>query len=339
MNTVLTILVSLLIFGFLIMTHELGHFIAARKCGVTVEEFSAGMGPLIAQKKINGTDFSIRALPIGGFCKMKGEDEDDDSQGSLYSASPMKRIIILLAGAAMNLITAAVLFFAIYCMTGTDATTTLAKVSPGSPAALAGLEEGDTIISINSSVINEWDDITALIRDGEGGEVTVVVRKADGTERSYDMIPEYSPEDDAYLIGITPVIKTNVLKALGLGISMVGTYIVLICQVFGQLFSGKAGLEVFSGPVGAAAVIGEYCNYGLTYILSIAASIAVSLGFFNLLPIPALDGSRALFALYELIFKKHIDRKTEGIIHTVGFIILMAFGVLITFRDIINLRK
>ena len=110
-------------------------------------------------------------------------------------------------------------------------------------------------------------------------------------------------------------------------------------QVFGQLFSGKAGLEVFSGPIGAAAVIGEYMNYGFTYILSIAASIAVSLGFFNLLPVPALDGSRALFALYELIFKKHIDRKTEGIIHTVGFIILMAFGLLIAFRDIINLRK
>ncbi|NLW71161.1 MAG: site-2 protease family protein, partial [Eubacteriaceae bacterium] len=133
MNTVLTITLSVLIFGFLILSHEFGHYLAARKCGVIVDEFSIGMGPLLAQKKKKGTFWSLRLLPLGGYCKMKGEDENDLSEGTFNAAKPIKRIIILLSGALMNLLTAVLLFFAIYAIQGTDATTTLAKVSEGSP--------------------------------------------------------------------------------------------------------------------------------------------------------------------------------------------------------------
>lgn len=340
MSTVITILVALLIFGVLITSHEFGHFLAARKCGVEVEEFSAGMGPLLWQKKTPKTDYSLRLFPIGGYCKMKGEDEEDTDgepePGSLNAAPPLKRIIIMASGALMNFVAAILIFFAIYCISGTDATTTIASFTAVSPASKAGIEIGDKIVAINGSKISEWDDITSFIRDGDGSIVSVTVEKKSGGEATYDIEPYYSEEDDAYLIGITPKVKTDIFKAFGRAFYMLGYMIKAIWDVFVGLFRGNIGLEAFSGPIGATVVIGQYIPQGLIYVLSIAGSISVSLGFFNLLPIPALDGSRILFALIELIAGKPINRKIEGKIHLIGFAVLLAFAVFVAYRDIIN---
>lgn len=338
MNTVLTITLSVLIFGFLILSHEFGHYLAARKCGVIVDEFSIGMGPLLAQKKKKGTFWSLRLLPLGGYCKMKGEDENDLSEGTFNAAKPIKRIIILLSGALMNLLTAVLLFFAIYAIQGTDATTTLAKVSEGSPAMSAGIRPGDEITAINGTPIESWEDITDIIRGGTGQPLEIELIRENGQSETVTLTPLYDEQEKAYLIGITPVIKTNVIKAFGLSFYMVGYYIAALCNIFGDLFKGLVGLEIFSGPIGATAIIGQYINQGATVILTIAASIAVSLGFFNLLPLPALDGSRILFVLYEMIFKKPINRRVEAVIHTVGLMAMMLFGLFIAYRDIINLR-
>ncbi len=338
MNTVITILVALLIFGILIISHEFGHFIAARKCGVEVEEFSAGMGPLLLQKKTEKTAYSLRLFPIGGFCRMKGEDDESDTPeaGSLNAASPIKRIIILAAGATMNFIVAVLIFFALFCISGTDATNTIGSFADISPAREAGIEVGDTVTAINGSEIKTWEDVTGAIRGGDGSILKITVKKADGSLVSYDVEPYYSAEEDAYLVGISPKVTTNIFKAMGTAFSMLGYMIAAIWNVFVGLFRGEVGLEAFSGPIGATVVIGQYIPQGLIYILSIAGSISVSLGFFNLLPIPALDGSRILFAFIELIKGSPVNRKLEGRIHFIGFAVLIVFALFIAYRDIIT---
>lgn len=340
MSTLVAIVVAVLIFGVLIISHEFGHFIAARKCGVDVLEFSAGMGPLLFKKEKNGTQYSVRLLPIGGYCRMKGEEEDEDGniseeEGTLYGASPLKRIIILAAGATMNFLIAVLIFFIIICMNGTDATTKINTVSEGSPAYMAGIQPGDKIISINGDEIKEWNDITSYIREGDGSAVTVTVKRS-GETLTFVMTPEYSETENAYLIGITPKVRTNIFTALGKSFYFVGYYIVLIFGLFADLIRGNAGIESFSGPIGATVIIGQYIPYGVMYVLEIAASISVSLGFFNLLPIPALDGSRIFFSLIELIKGSPLNRNVENIIHTVGMIALLAFAAFIAYRDVIT---
>lgn len=336
MSTVITIVVSLLIFGVLIVSHEFGHFIAAKKCGVEVLEFSAGMGPLLAKKEKNGTQYSLRALPIGGFCMMKGEDEEDTEEGSLNAASPLKRIIIYASGALMNFLVAILIFFTIFCINGTHATTVISSVNENSPAMIAGIEQGDKILQINGNDIKEWDDITSYIRQGNGETINISVKKNDGAILTYSVTPEYSETESAYLIGITPKAKVNIFTALYKSVYMLGYYIVLIVDVFAGLFRGSIGLEAFSGPIGATVVIGQYIPQGIVYVLSIAASISVSLGFFNLLPIPALDGSRIAFTIIEMIKGSPVNRETEGKIHTVGMILLMAFALFVAYRDVIT---
>ncbi|MBO4360231.1 MAG: RIP metalloprotease RseP [Eubacteriaceae bacterium] len=340
MSTFVTILVAVLIFGFLIMTHEYGHFLAARRMGVDVLEFSVGMGPLLWKKKKGATQYSVRALPIGGYCRMKGEEEDEEgdweAEGCLYAAPPAKRIVIMAAGACMNLLTAVLIFFILLCMNGTDATTVISAVAEGSPAMEAGIEAGDKIIRIDDTDILRWEDITFSIREGTGEEVTVTVIKASGEQKSYTMVPRYDESQGAYLIGISPRIKTNVFKALGRSFYLTGYYMILILRLLGQIITGKMGMEAFSGPIGATVIIGQYIPYGIQYVLEIAASIAVSLGLFNLLPIPALDGSRIVFCLIELIKGSPVNRDLEAKIHTVGMILLLIFAAFIAYRDVIT---
>lgn len=336
MSTVITIIVSLVMFGVLITSHEFGHFIAAKKSGVEVLEFSAGMGPLILKKEKNGTQYSLRALPIGGFCRMKGEDEDDTEEGSLNAASPWKRIIILASGALMNFVVAILIFFIIFCINGTDATTTIASVTDNSPAMYAGVEKDDTVLAINGNDIEKWTDITSYIKEGDGSEVELLIGKKNNTTKTIIVTPEYNEESGAYLIGISPKTKTNIFTAIYKSFYMVGYYIVAIVDIFAGLFRGTVGMEAFSGPIGATVVIGQYIPLGIIYVLSIAASISISLGFFNLLPIPALDGSRILFTVIELIKGSPVNREAEGWIHTAGMVVLMIFALFVAYKDIIT---
>lgn len=336
MSTVITILVAVLIFGVLIISHEFGHFITARLCGVTVEEFSIGMGPLITQKEKKNTLFSIRALPVGGYCKMKGEDEDDGEEGCFCSVSPFKRILILMSGAIMNFIVAVLIFFILMCITGTTATTQISTFSDNSPAFNAGIEKGDTIISINEDKITQWSDVSQAVNSYGGSQCVVTVQKNDGSEKTYIITPSYDETSGNYMLGISPKVKFEFLKALANSFVILWEYIVAIFNVFINLFRGKIGIEAFSGPIGAAVVIGQYIPQGIIYVLAIAASISVSLGFFNLLPIPALDGSHILFTLIEWIKGSPINRKAESTIHFIGFAALMLFAVFIAYRDIIT---
>jgi len=339
MNLLVTILVSMAVFGFLISTHEFGHFIAARACGIDVLEFSIGLGPQIFSKKGKVTKYTLRAFPMGGYCLMKGEDEDTDnpSPGSLNAAHPLKRIVVLSAGALMNFLSAAFIFFAIFCMQGTDASTSISYVEAGSPAQAAGVLAGDRILAVNGLAIDSWEAFSEQVAASGGSEIALTVESADGSEKTLAVTPAMS-EEGAYRIGVGAAMKFVFLHALTRSFALIGQFIVLIIGVFGGVFSGRyAFTEVFSGPIGVTAEIGRQISGGALPILYIAATIAVSLGFFNLLPLPALDGSRIAFTFAELIKGKPISRKWEGRIHYVGFLILLGFVAVVAYFDITKL--
>ena len=334
----LTIVIAILIFGLLIIAHEFGHFITAVKSGVTVEEFSAGMGPLLFQKETKITKFSLRLLPIGGYCRMKGEDGEDYEEGSFNSAKAWKRILILFSGSAMNFIIAILIFFVIFMMVGTATNSTvITGFSDNSPAYNAGIEAGDTIISIDGDSIQTWDQITEKIENSNGNPLYVGTEKKDGSVEYYSIQPYLNEEQGVYKFGITPEYKPNIFASIKNAFGFFWMYIKLIFGIFIGIFRGEFQLSSLTGPIGATAILNEYIPQGMIYVLNIAAAISVSLGFFNLLPIPALDGSRVVFVIIEKIKGSPINKQTEGKIHLIGFAALLVLGVVIAYQDIVNL--
>lgn len=337
---ILTIIVTLVIFGVLITTHEFGHFIAARKCGVIVEEFSIGMGPLLFEKKgDDGTLYSLRLLPIGGFCRMYGEDEDENElgEGSLNSVSPWKRILILSAGAMMNLLTAIIILMMVYAIYGTEPTTTVSTVMDNSPAYNAGVHEGDTILKIGTRDIKEWQDLDEAIAGTKGKETAFQIERADGNVETIYITPKYDAEQKDYLIGITPTYSKSLAGTVKMAFKAFFTYVFLIFKALIQLIRGTIGINEMSGPIGVAGVVGDAIKMGPAIVLNIAALLAVNIGVFNLLPIPALDGSRIFFCLIEIMKGSPIDREKEGMVHFVGFMLLMALTIFIAVQDIIKI--
>jgi regulator of sigma E protease len=322
------------------MTHEFGHFAAALICKVKVLEFSIGMGPLLWQKQTSTTLYSLRLLPIGGFCSMLGEDEGEEAvqPGSINYIHPLKRVFVMASGALMNFISAILIFFVIMCFRGTDTTTTLEMVEKDGPAYTAGITEGDTIVRVGDNEITDWDELSKFLQVEQGEAIDITVLKANGETKVYSVVPALDSETNVYRIGVISKVKFVFWHALRNSVLAIGEYIVAIIQIFGGVFSGEYAMnEVFSGPIGVVPEIGRQMSLGLLPVLYIAGAIAVSLGFFNLLPFPALDGSRIVFALVEMIKGSPISRKWEGRIHYIGFIVLMLFAVYVAYNDIAKL--
>ena len=337
---ILTVILTLLIFGVLITTHEFGHFIVARKCGVIVEEFSIGMGPLLFERKgDDGTVYSLRLLPVGGYCKMYGEDEDEDEagEGSLNWVSPGKRILILAAGAMMNLLSAIVILMIVYAIVGTEPTCTIGNVIENSPAYSAGFQKGDTIVSIGSQKIDEWDQIDSAIENTKGKATAITVKRQDGSTRDITVAPAYDKSQNDYYIGINPVYSKSLTGTVKAAFKAFFTYTTLTFKAFISLIRGTIGINEMSGPIGVAGVVRDAITMGPAIVLNIAALLAINIGVFNLLPIPALDGSRIFFCLIEIMKGSPIDREKEGMVHFVGFMLLMGLTIFIAVQDIIKI--
>lgn len=340
MGTVVTIAVSVLIFGVLIITHEFGHFIVAKKCGVIVEEFAIGMGPVLWKKQTEETLYTVRALPLGGFCQMKGEESEDEGgepeEGSFSAVSPFRKILILMAGSVMNLMVAVILFFMIIAISGNVLTTTVDSVLEDSPAFSAGILPGDTILYIDGQKLEKWEDLSVMINEKGGEDVLITLLGSDSTKRDITVTPYLDSGSGSYKVGVIPQVGTDIFLAMKQSVAAIGTYTAMIFDVFRKIFGGEMGMEAFSGPVGATVMIGQSISMGYLYVLNIAASIALSLALFNMFPIPALDGSRILFALIEWIKGSPVNPRWEGTIHAIGFILLMGLAVVIAFKDVIT---
>ena len=332
----ITIISSIIIFLLVILIHEFGHFIVAKMNGVSVLEFSIGMGPKLFQRESNGTLYSLRMLPVGGYCQLEGEDEENDSPNSLNNQSPLVRLKVILAGAIMNFILAFILL--ILLMSVSRVSTEISGVIKDSPAYSSGIQTGDKIVSINGKNINDGEELLENIKESQGDLNIRVIR--DSQSKNIKVTPRL--ENNVRKIGVNFQEEYNIknfslIKGFKKGVITFLNLTGMLYKFLGMLITGQLGLGGVSGPVGVVKEIGNAAKTGVANLIFLLAYININLGVFNLLPIPALDGGRAIFILIEMIFGKKISQEKEGYIHMVGLIMLLALIAIVTIKDVIKL--
>lgn len=334
----MTIIAAIAVFCLLILSHELGHFIVAKACHVYVEDFSLGMGPKLIRWQGKETQYTLRLLPVGGWCKMRGEDEDSDDQRAFCRRPVWQRIAVVAAGPVMNFIFAILLFIIIFMMIGTTSNENLVgSTLPGKPAEAAGLLPGDRILSINGIAIDQWSDISSTVNQQEPGQALNVVIDRNGRQLNMIIQPYYDSDSSSWVIGIHPEqLRQNIFTAIGLGVRQSIYFVRELLVAIVQMISGRVPVEV-AGPVGIVTIIGDATRYGIQSLLLLTAYLSLNLGLINLFPLPALDGSRIVFLAVEGLRGKPIDRQKEGMVHFVGLILLLGLMAFITFNDIVRL--
>lgn len=326
-----TAILAILLFCIMIFPHELGHFIAAKKMGVKVNEFAFGMGPVIWKKQRGETLHSIRLFPIGGFCAMEGEDEESDEPRAFSNKKPWQKIVVLAAGSFMNVLCALLIMILITGMAGFT-TTTVDSVEKGSPAAEAGIVSGDVIVDIDGKKIESWADISESVLKSEGRTLTLTIERED-EEKTTNITPAASAEG-GYVIGVTSRVSHNPAKAVSEGSKATWNMTKSMFATMGQLLTGKLGADNLSGPVGMVQMVSETSQYGFWYYGFLTALICLNLAIINMLPLPALDGGRIIFVLYTMITGRKVSEKVEGTIHFAGILLLFALMIYVTFNDI-----
>jgi len=333
------ILLALFIFGLIILIHELGHFLTAKAFGVKVEEFAIGMGPALLQFEGPETTYSLRLIPMGGFVQMEGEEEESKDPRAFCRQSAWKRIIIISAGAIMNLILGLVVAMLIVNIRGHIGTTKIALFEENAVSSQV-LQLGDELIAINGSRIHVDNDIIyTLVRDSDGMVDMTVRRNGEKLDLTVPFATQ-TLEDGTISIALDFKVLGQKPTLFGTLRYSVGWTISIAKQVWTALFellSGQHSLSQLSGPVGTTQVIGQASAQGIGSLLMIVGFITVNLGVFNLLPVPALDGGRLLFLVIELIRRKPIPAKYEGYVHAAGFALLMALMIMVTYQDIMRL--
>ena len=334
-----SLIISIIMFLFLILIHEFGHFIIAKKSGIKVNEFAIGMGPKIYSKKNGETLYSINLFPIGGYCAMEGEDDESQDERSFDKAPAYKRFFTILAGPLINLIFAGLIFSVVVFNTGV-ASTRIGDFTENSPIKNQGLKVEDQIVEIAGKDIKKFDDISKNLQvyyDSHSKDDKIPVTfKRDGKKIEKNIKPRF--EEGKAIFGFIPKNeKVGLIKSIGVGFKDVVSMIGLIFSVLKSLFTGKLGFSSLSGPVGVVKEMGRQADIGMMNLLFFLGYISVNLGFFNLLPIPALDGSKIFTSLFEMITKKKINKKIEERATIGGFIFLLGLIIIVTIKDLINL--
>lgn len=329
----ITLISSLVVFLLVVMLHEFGHFTVAKLSGIKVNEFSIGMGPKLFQKQKGETSYSLRALPIGGYVAMEGEEESSHDPRSFNNAPILKRMAVVLAGAFMNFILAFLAFTIIFSIVGYGSNE-IDTVIKDSPAEIAGLKAGDKIVEIDKIKTKDIYDINSLIRDKKDEEINLKINR-NGENLDINLKPRYSEENKMYLIGITSKLKHSFFKSIELGAKRTGEMSLMFLKSLKMIFDGSFKMEYLSGPVGVVQMIGSESSKGFLNFLQILALISVNLGVFNLIPIPALDGGKFLFLLIEALRGKPINEKFEQGLSLIGISILFSLMIYVTiFNDI-----
>ncbi len=357
MGTILNILLFILILGILVFVHELGHFLTAKKSGVFIHEFSIGMGPLIKQiKGKDGINYSIRALPLGGYVQMAGEIYEDDDTNKIPKEQFMcnrpwyQRLIILVAGVFNNFLLALILLAVIAFIWGAPSLEPkVYNVTEGGAAEKAGMKAGDMILSVNGDKVKTWDkaQLLLLLKDKDG-TYEITVKHEDGKKEELKIKPKTEKDEEGnkrkvFGIEMRSEVKEskNFFKKVGIAaeysVQKFGSTLEQMWLTIVNLFTGKISINSLSGPVGIYTVVGETRTAGIENILFLIAYLSINLGIMNILPIPALDGGHVLFLLIKLVTKKKVNEKVEAIATTIFFGLLMLLMIYITIHDIITL--
>lgn len=354
MSKVIYVLAAILIFGVLIAVHELGHFLAAKLCGVRVNEFSIGMGPVLWSRQRGETQYSLRALPIGGFCAMEGEEGDSDDPAALNRQGFWKQLLIFAAGAAMNFLTGMLIILALYSNAKGFYTATISGFAPEFTQQGDGLQEGDVLWQINGERVYLRSDLDLLFSLGDGEPFDLVVLR-DGKRVTLDQVPlnyqTYTSIDGSsyqgYGIYIGDVVTATLAVKLQYTWYNTIDFVRLVRLSLQMLLSGKATLNDVSGPLGIVTTITQVgessasAREAVENILYLAALIAVNLCVMNLLPIPALDGGRIFFLAIDTVclalFRRRIPERYEAYVNLAGFVLLMGFMLIVTLYDVAKL--
>ncbi len=335
------VLAALLLLSLLIMVHEFGHYYVARRCGIAVREFALGMGPKVwSHKGKNGTLFSLRAFPLGGFCAYYGEDQDLDDPRAYNKQKTWKRFLSILAGPGMNFVAGFLIAVILFAVVGLPTTIpAIDKVIDASAAQAAGFMPGDELVRVNGVAVTDTATVSKQIGESEGKAIAFeVLRQGQTVELTAS--PRYDEAAQRYLVGVEFQRGPNYRLPFGESIVESGracvNSVTSMFKVLGGLVTGAVSTDQVSGPVGTINVIQqETRSGGMTAYLQLAVLISINLGLMNLLPLPALDGSRLVFCIIEGIFRRPVNRNVEGMIHLVGFAALMGLMLLFTYKDIL----
>lgn len=339
---VLSIILAILAFGVLVIVHEFGHFITAKRGGVQVNEFWIGMGPTVLKHEYHGTMYCLKLLPFGGACVMEGEDGESESEHAFGRARLRRRILIVAAGALMNfLIGFVILLFAVQAPSENGfITTTVASISEGSSVLEGGLQEGDTIISIDGFRLLVRSDLNVAMGMSSSTTHSVKVRRG-GETVELPSVPFEARIDDGEggkLIGLTfGATPDNVVSRVQHAALTALDDARLVWVSLGQLLGGRVGVNDLSGPVGVASTMAVTARVNIRAFLQLVAFISINLGVMNLLPLPALDGGRLVFLIIEGIRRKPVPPKYEGLVHAAGLMLLLMLMVYVTGQDILRL--
>lgn len=340
-----SVIVTVLAFGIMVILHEAGHFFVAKKMGVTVHEFSVGMGPCLFKKQKGETQYSVRLLPLGGYVKLEGEGEESDDPRAFSNISPLKRMGILVAGAAMNILLGFLCFVLINNLFGFVSTTVVSDVVEGSHAEMAGIRAGDEIVRLNNTRVSTKADVDLYMLTAP--EEIKVTYLRDGERKVASITPTLN-ENGRRIIGFySTVKKLNFIESLEYSYYDTRYVVKAVFASLKMLFSGEAKVSDMSGPVGIVQIVDtttdavtEQGGSGkdvLINLLYLFGMISVNLGVFNLLPIPALDGGSIIFAFIELVTRKKQKPEILGYINMIGLAIILLLGVYVMFSDIMKL--
>ena len=349
MTFIINLICFILILGVIVLIHEFGHFIFAKKSGIYVYEFSIGMGPRIHKwtRKNDETEYSLRLIPIGGFVQMAGEEIDDDPnvpKNMKFSVKTFgQKFMTVIAGIMNNFILAIVLFFIIALFTGAPQNKAIVgEISEDYPAYTSGLQTGDRILKVNGKDASTYDTLALQLQVNSGKTIKMEVER-DGKTETVNLKPKKVKQDDEdvykYGFAITDEIQTGFFASVKYAFSKTISLLHQMILIIGYLITGNLNINALSGPVGIFSIVGTAADSGIWSILSLTALLSVNVGLINLLPIPAFDGGRLLFIIIEKIKGKPVDPRLENTIHSIGFFLLMALMILITYNDIIRLIK
>ena len=345
------ILAAILIFGVLIAVHELGHFLAAKACGVRVNEFAIGMGPAIFKKTKGETTNALRVLPIGGFCAMEGEEEDSDDPTALNNQSFWRKLLIFAAGAVMNFLTGLLIILVLYAGAKAFYSPTITGFAEGCPLEHAdGLQVGDRLLSIDGEKIYVYSDVGLLLGLNKDGTFDLVVQRGDETITLQDFPmerAEYPDQNGSTYTGFGIFFgaeEATFFSRIKYSWNNAIDFVRMVRLSLEMLITGEAGVQDLSGPVGIVSTITEVGQQSETVgaavenIAYLAALIAVNLAVMNLLPFPALDGGKIFFLVVNqislLLIKKKIPPKFENYIHIAGLVLLLILMAVVMFQDI-----
>ncbi len=348
------ILISILVLSFLIFFHELGHFLAARMFGVTVEVFSIGFGKKLFCKKYKNTNYCLSAIPLGGYVQMKGQDDLDPlkrskDKDSYNAKKPWQRIIILLAGPFANFLLAFILYLAISFIGVKELAPVIGKITPNSPAAKAHLKPKDKIIQINDIKIKTWRDLSEAIKNSKG-KLTFIIKR-DKEIKTVNITPKiiklkniFGEDVKKRAIGIMPsgdlvTLHLNFIETFKYAFNRTLDASYLIVKGLQKLIEGIVPLNQMGGVISIVQVTSKAAEVGIVALFSLTALISVNLGVLNLLPIPALDGGHIIFNLYEMIFKRPPNEEVLYKLTIGGWIALLSLMLFTIYNDIIRIAS